>query len=101
MVVGRLRGSVTYTTLPDSELDTLFAGLAEEEASVSRRRAALHQRIEFVNAGGGASADLSADQLETLQASERELSNRRLMLHQQIDELKAERSRRLLLPSAG
>lgn len=79
-----------------AELESLLQELLSEERSLSKRRAGLHDRIEFVHAGGGSSPDLAADQLASLQATERELSDRRLLLHQQIDEIRAERSRRLV-----
>ena len=79
------------TTLPNVELNTLLKQLEEEEQRASKRRASLHDRIEFVHASGA----ISADQLATLQKQERELSERRRFLHSRIDELRAERSRRL------
>jgi hypothetical protein len=81
--------------LSDADLDALLEQLESEEQVTSRRRASLHNRIEFVHSGGGASPDQAAEQLALLHASERELSDRRLILHRQIDELRAERSRRL------
>jgi predicted nucleic acid-binding Zn-ribbon protein len=89
-----------FEMLSVAELETLIDELLGEEQSVSKRRAALHDRIEFVHAGGGSSPELAADQLASLRATERELSDRRLLLHQQIDEIRAERSRRLVGPAA-
>ena len=82
--------------LSDAELGALVAQLESEEQRTSKRRSSLHDRIEFVNAGGAA----TAGQLAALKERERELSDRRLLLHRQIDELRAERSRRLA-PAPG
>ena len=49
-----------------------------------------------MRSGGFASTDPELESLATLQATERELSERRLELHAQIDALRAERSRRRL-----
>ena len=83
--------------LSDAELEALLEQLESEEHAASRRRATLHNRIEFVHGGGGASPEQAAAQLATMRESEREVSDRRLILHRQIDELRAERSRRLAL----
>jgi hypothetical protein len=85
------------TLLSDAEIGLLLQQLEGEEESLSKRRVSLHNRIEFVHAGGAA----SPEQLGSLKAAERELSDRRLILHQQIDELRAERSRRLLPRSSA
>jgi hypothetical protein len=85
--------------LSDADLETLLGELEAEEQTASKRRGSLHARIEFVNAGGAASADPADRQLATLQGNERQLSDRRLILHRQIDELRAERSRRLAASS--
>jgi hypothetical protein len=87
------------TVLSDAELEALLERLEREELTASRRRGSLHDRIEFVHAGGAASADPVNTQLATLQDNERQLSDRRLILHRQIDELRAERSRRLAASS--
>jgi hypothetical protein len=85
--------------LSDAELEALLGRLQGEERTASKRRESLHDRIEFVNAGGAASDDPADTQLASLQENERQLSDRRLILHRQIDELRAERSRRLALSS--
>jgi hypothetical protein len=102
MVGGRFPGRMNpgvhlgdLAALSDAELSALLERLEGEEAAASRRRGSLHNRIEFVHAGGGASAEQAADQLASMRDAERELSDRRLVLHRQIDELRAERSRRL------
>ena len=81
--------------LTDDELTALLQQLESEEKTASRRRGSLHNRIEFVHAGGGASAEMAEDQLASMQTRERNLSGRRHTLHLQIDLLRAERSRRL------
>lgn len=83
-----------FTTLADSELGSLLARLEREERDVSKRRSRLHDRIDFVQAGGFAAAGLGDEQLHSLRASERELSERRHALHRAIDELRAECNRR-------
>ena len=85
--------------LSDADLETLLGELESEELTASKRRGALHDRIEFVQAGGAASTDPADGQLSTLRSNERQLSDRRLILHRQIDELRAERSRRLAASS--
>jgi len=82
------------SALSDAELGTLLAHLEREERAVSSRRTKLHDRIGFVQAGGFASADLADEQLASLRVTERELSDRRRILHRGLDELHAERSRR-------
>jgi predicted nucleic acid-binding Zn-ribbon protein len=82
--------------LTDAELAALLNELEGEEETASRRRGSLHNRIEFVHAGGGASAEMAEDQLATMQTNERDLSGRRRALHLRIDLLRAERSRRLV-----
>ena len=85
--------------LSDADLEALIEQLESEEQTVSKRRESLHNRIEFVHAGGAASADTGDDQLASLRETERGVSDRRLELHLQIDELRAERSRRLAFSS--
>jgi hypothetical protein len=82
------------TALGDAELLSLLRRLEQEEQSVSKRRTRLHERINFVRAGGYASTDPQHESLVALQATETELSEHRLLLHAQIDALRAEHSRR-------
>ena len=86
------------TALSDAELGSLLRQLQREEQSISRRRTTLHSRIDFVRAGGFASNDPGSESLADLQATEVELSERRLVVHQQLSELSAERSRRRVQP---
>jgi predicted nucleic acid-binding Zn-ribbon protein len=90
------RAADDVSLLSDRELTVLLLELEREERSVSRRRNTLHNRIDFVRAGGYASAGPGDDPLEELVATERELSEQRHALHFRIDELRAERSRRRL-----
>jgi len=82
------------TAVPDVELRALLEQLEREEKTVSRRRNVVHDRIDFVRSGGFASANPATDDLAVLLDTERQLSERRQTLHLQIDELRAERSRR-------
>jgi hypothetical protein len=82
------------TSLPDPQLRSLLDQFVREERQVSRRRNALHNRIDFVQAGGFASADPESDDLVVVLDTERRLSERRHELHRLIDELRLERSRR-------
>lgn len=63
--------------------------LQELELALSRERTRLQARIDFVRAGTGAPDKAAADQLGLLEARERELSQRRLALHRQIDAARA------------
>jgi hypothetical protein len=102
---GRARcddGSVTTTSrdadvasLSDREIGVLLE--QREERKVSRRRSALHNRIDFLRAGGFASGTAESDDLGIMLESEREISEIRHDLHLQIDELRAELSRRRAL----
>jgi hypothetical protein len=87
-----------WTALPERQLLELLDQLEREERRVSRRRDVLHERIEFLRAGGFASAEPESEDLALLLEHEHELSQRRHELHLQIDELRAERSRRRVDP---
>jgi hypothetical protein len=82
------------TLLPDDELGTLLGELVEEERQLSKRRDALHRRIDFVNAGGGGHEGASAELLESLRGEERHVSSERQALQRRIDLLRAEQLRR-------
>ena len=81
-------------TMSDSELNSLRRRLEQHERTVSRRRASMHNRIDFVRSGGGFGNPEAAGQLEDLQRREREITEERRQLHEQIDALRAESSRR-------
>jgi hypothetical protein len=80
--------------LPDDELRTLVSRLVEEERQLSRRRDALHRRIDFVNAGGGGHESASIELLDSLRGEERHVSAERQALQRRIDLLRAEQLRR-------
>jgi anti-sigma-K factor RsiG len=93
-VMGILAPLDDVTRLPEPRLNALLAQHEQEERTLSRRRNSLHERIDFVRAGGFASADPTTEPLDDLLEAEREISARRHAIHQQIDELRAEQSRR-------
>lgn len=80
-------------SLSDAEIEAGIARLEDEERRLSRRRAALQDRLDFVRAGGYAHLDV-AERVDELMRQERALSTRRHELHAEIDALRAERSRR-------
>jgi hypothetical protein len=89
-------GTEEISALSDAELGSQLSRLEREERQLSKRRTTLHNRIDFVRAGGYASSDPTHEQLTTLEAAEQDVSERRHELHRQIDLLRAESSRRHL-----
>ena len=81
-------------TLTDAELNSLRRRLEQQEQTVSRRRATLHDPIDYGRSGGGGVGDAAAGQLEDLQRREPPITDERRQLHEQIDALRAETSRR-------
>ena len=77
-------------SLSDAALTTLLERLDAEERLVSMQRRRLHDRID-------SGVLRSEQQLSALRREERALSDRRLHLHQHINELRIERSRRITL----
>ncbi len=74
--------------VPD-DLDRLLEQLDEEERHLSKRRARLHARIEYLAANGNADGSpATPEQLEELDEREREMSKARKDLHARIDELR-------------
>ena len=71
--------------------DDLLPKLQAEERSLSRQRARLQDRIDFIRAGGSGSASAVQveEQLRLLLEKERALSERRIEVHAQIGELQA------------
>ena len=76
------------------ELERLLDQLGEEERRLSRRRASLHERIDWLRGGGAGFSHETDEQLATLCASERAISDERKALHQRIDALSQELERR-------
>lgn len=79
--------------LDDDGLAALAAQLDHDEQHLSRRRTVLQSRIDFLRSGGYAALD-DAQQLDTLLAQERALSQERHALHARIADVAAERGRR-------
>ncbi len=69
--------------------DDHLAKLRAEEQSLSRQRARLQDRIDFIRSGGSglSSASQVEEQLRLLQDKERAMSERRSELHAQIGQL--------------
>jgi anti-sigma-K factor RsiG len=82
------------TVLADPELAELLTQLTDEEKHLSRRRDALHRRIDFVRAGGGGHDDASAELLASLVGEERYVSKERKGVQRRLDSLRAEQLRR-------
>ncbi len=61
--------------------------LESEERALSARRRRLHERIDFLRAGGAEEPD-GGHALALLERQEREVSAARRSLHRQIDELR-------------
>ncbi len=87
-------------TLSDADLERLFRRLEASEKTISRRRAVLHDRIDFVRGGVSSEIFAAGDQLEALEQREREIAEQRRLLHEQIEVLRAERGRRRAVPSS-
>ena len=66
-----------------------------QERVLSTQRRLLHTRIDNMKVRSDDPPEFAADLLVSLQREERELSKRRLEVHQEIAELRMERSRRL------
>jgi chromosome segregation ATPase len=67
-------------TLPMTDTNGDLTELEAEERNLSRRRAALHRRIEFA----ASDADTTPEQIAELKALEMELSRERDRLHEVI-----------------
>lgn len=92
--VGRSPAWTDPSTLSDADLERLCRQLEAAEKTVSRRRAVLHDRIDFVRGGVSAEIFAAGDQLAALEQREREIAEERRALHEQIDSARAERNRR-------
>lgn len=80
--------------LSDRELERLLDQLEDDERRISKRRASLHERIDWLRGGGAGFSPETDEQLETLNAVERQVSDERKALHARIDDLRAEVTRR-------
>lgn len=85
---------VDLSTLSDGELTQLLRRLEGNERTLSRRRAVLHDRIDFVGNGVASEIYAAGDQLDALQQRERKIAEERRLLHERIDAVRAERGRR-------
>lgn len=80
--------------LSDRELEQLLEQLDDDERRISRRRASLHSRIDYLHGGGsGFGPDVMA-QIQVLTTDERRVSDERQALHRRIDALRDELRRR-------
>jgi predicted nucleic acid-binding Zn-ribbon protein len=73
-----------------SDRPPTLAELNEEERSISARRRRLHDRIDFLRAGGGGPLENVAQLLADLEQEEREVSAYRRDLHERIELMRAE-----------
>jgi predicted nucleic acid-binding Zn-ribbon protein len=76
-----------------SDRPPTLAELNEEERSISARRRRLHDRIDFLRAGGGGPLEDVAELLASLEREEREVSAYRRELHERIELMRAEMQR--------
>jgi predicted nucleic acid-binding Zn-ribbon protein len=79
------------TTDPDSEVQ--LSELRKRERSLSAKRTQLHNRIDFLRAGGGGFHGQDADLLAELERQEKEISRQRRELHELIDRATAQLGR--------
>lgn len=70
--------------------DVQLSQLRKEERSLSAKRTRLHNRIDFLRAGGGGLPGQDADLLAELERQEKEISQQRRELHELIDRLTAQ-----------
>jgi predicted nucleic acid-binding Zn-ribbon protein len=71
-----------------------LAQMRKEERSLSARRTRLHNRLDFLRAGGGGDSAETAEQIAALEREEHEISRERRELHERIEiaELKLSRA---------
>lgn len=81
-------------SLSNAALITLVTRLDAEERHISKLRSVLHTKIDSLQRSSDSTRAAEVELQSTL-TKEREVSARRLALHQQIDELRLERERRL------
>jgi hypothetical protein len=77
----------------NQDSDVSLSQLRKEERSISAKRTRLHNRIDFLRAGGGGLPGQDADLLEDLERQEKEISRQRRELHERIERLTAELAR--------
>jgi hypothetical protein len=82
------------TVLSDGDLDRLVDDLTGQEASLSKKRARLHDRMDFLRGGGSAHTPSAAEQLRVLESEERAVSDERREIHLELATLVEERKRR-------
>ncbi|MFN0155661.1 MAG: hypothetical protein ACKVUT_14905 [Gaiella sp.] len=82
------------TMLGDEQLADLIGELDEDERSMSKRRARLHDRMDFLRGGGAQHSPVASEQLRQLEDEERRLSDARRELHARLTAAHAERTRR-------
>jgi predicted nucleic acid-binding Zn-ribbon protein len=80
--------------LSDGDLEQLLEQLDEEERRISRRRASLHSRIDYLHGGGSGFGPDVMEEMQALTADERRISDERQALHRRIDVLRDELRRR-------
>jgi hypothetical protein len=81
----------------DGDLEALLESAEQEERLVSHRRRRMHTRLDGIAAYADTLPVTSAELLPALLQEEYELSERRLLLHQRITEIRLERGRRAAL----
>ena len=75
--------------MPEADAEPSLEELEREERRISKRRARLHDRIDFYRASGHADGSpMSPEELEELSRQERDLSKARKDLHRRIDVLR-------------
>jgi hypothetical protein len=84
---------VEHTINQSAGSEPRLAQLRKEERSLSAKRTRLHQRIDFLRAGGGGDSPESAELLADLERQERALSDERRELHERIEAAEAKLSR--------
>ena len=76
-----------------TDSDVQLSQLRKEERSLSAKRTRLHNRIDFLRAGGGGLPGQDGDLLEELERREKEISRQRRELHERIERMSAELAR--------
>lgn len=72
------------------DTEVQLAQLRKEERSISARRTRLHNRIDFLRAGGSSLPGQDADLLEELERQEKVISRERRELHERIERASAQ-----------